>query len=391
MKFKEYDVIVVGAGFSGAVMAERFASQQNKKVLVLDKREHVAGNCYDKVDTNGVVVHQYGPHLFHTRHEDVWQYLSQFTDWHPYEHKVLAKIDGQLAPVPFNLNSLHAFYPKNKAEQLERLLISKYGENSKIPILDLKQTDEPRLQQLADFIYNKLFVNYTCKQWGCTPEEISPSVTARVPVVLNRDDRYFHDKYQAIPKNGYTALINNILSHPNITIATNVDAKDYIALEPDSKSVLVEGDVFNGLIVYTGMLDELFSYGKGELPYRSLQFQFEQHDVEFYQPATTVNYPNEENFTRITEFKHILSQQLPSTTIVKEFPQDYDKSDPNCNIPYYPVFNEQSQAAYHVYANEIEKYPKIIALGRLAQYKYFNMDDAVKNALDIFSSGSSND
>ncbi|NTS75371.1 UDP-galactopyranose mutase [Catenovulum sp. SM1970] len=385
MNFNKYDVVVIGAGFSGAVMAERFASQQNKRVLVLEQRPHIAGNCYDKIDTNGVMIHQYGPHLFHTRHDDVWDYLSQFTEWHPYEHKVLAHIDGKLSPVPFNLNSLYAFYPEQEAIALESLLIKRYGENAKIPILELKETDEPALQALAEFIYNKLFVNYTCKQWGCKPEDIAPAVTARVPVVLNRDDRYFHDKYQAIPKAGYSKLIENMLSHPNIQVKLATDAKNYLQLDLASKQVLFEGDVFAGQLVFTGMLDQLLDYAKGELPYRSLQFQFEQHDKEYFQPATTVNYPNDEEFTRITEFKHILSQKLNGTTIVKEFPQDYDRHDPKCNIPYYPIFNEQNQQAYEAYADVIGDFDNVIAIGRLAQYKYFNMDDAVKNALNCFS------
>ena len=385
MFLNEYDVIVVGAGFSGAVMAERFASQKNLKVVVLEQRPHVAGNCYDKLDTNGVLIHQYGPHLFHTRHDDVWNYLSQFTDWHPYEHKVQAYIDGKLAPVPFNLNSLHAFYPEKEAAALEKKLIERYGKGAKIPILELRAAAEPELQGLAAFIYDKLFVNYTCKQWGCKPEDIAPSVTARVPVVLNRDDRYFYDKYQAIPKQGYSKLVENILSHKNIEIKTNIDAKDHIQLDIQQQSVSVDGRSFNGFLVFTGMLDQLLDYSKGELPYRSLQFRFERYEQEYFQASTTVNYPNDEAFTRITEFKHILSQKLPGTTIVKEYPQDYDRNNPTCDIPYYPIFTEKNQSSYQAYFEEVSKFKNVLALGRLAEYKYFNMDDAIKNALDKFS------
>lgn len=380
------DVIVVGAGFSGAVMAERLASQLNKKVLVVDQREHVAGNCFDKLDTNGVRIHQYGPHLFHTRHQEVWDYLSQFTKWHPYEHKVLADINGKLAPVPFNLNSLYAFFPPEKAKVLEKKLVHKYGSGAKVPILELKKTDDLQLQELATFIYDKLFVNYTCKQWGCKPENISAEVTNRVPVVLSYDDRYFHDQYQAIPDQGYSHLIENMLSHHNVTVRLNVNAKSLLKLDMARHLILVNNNVYQGIVVYSGMLDSLFNYQLGELPYRSIQFKFEQHTVDYYQSATTINYPNTEDYTRITEFKHIHEQHLSGTTIVKEFPQDYDKSNPKCNIPYYPIFNDENGAIHLKYMALSENFSQLIVLGRLAEYKYFNMDDAVNNALSMFKS-----
>ncbi|WP_166371120.1 UDP-galactopyranose mutase [Psychromonas sp. SA13A] len=387
MQVKKYDVIIVGAGFSGAVVAEQFASQMNKKVLVLEQRNHVAGNCFDKIDSNGVRIHQYGPHLFHTRHVNVWNYLSQFTKWHKYEHKVLGSIDGKLAPVPFNLNSLHVFFPKELASILERKLIAKYGDGAKVPILELKKTDDTQLQELAKFIYDKLFVNYTCKQWGCKPEEIAPEVTARVPVVLSRDDRYFHDKYQGVPDKGYTALVKNILMHKNITTKLSCTASELVKLDIINKKILVSGEEFNGVLVYTGMLDELFNYSLGELPYRSLKFKFEQHDKEYYQPATTVNYPNEHKYTRITEFKHLqpnLSGIQQSTTIVKEFPLDYCRHDLCKSVPYYPILNDANNSKYLDYECLIKEFCNVLIAGRLAKYKYFNMDDTVLNAIEAF-------
>ncbi|KMT66605.1 UDP-galactopyranose mutase [Catenovulum maritimum] len=384
MKVSDFDVVVVGAGFSGAVMAERFASVQNKSVLVIEQRNHIAGNCYDKLDTNGVRIHQYGPHLFHTNNEDVWNYLSQFTSWRNYEHKVVANIDNKLIPVPFNLNSLFKSFDTDKSSELTKLLISTYGEGSKIPILKLKEAKNPILKELAEYIYQKVFVNYTCKQWGCKPEDISFEVTARVPVLLSHDDRYFHDKYQAIPQDGYTALVNNMLSHPNITVKTELTFDELICLKQgclfDKK-----GEHYTGILVYTGMLDQLFDYEYGELSYRSLQFKFEQHSQKIYQSHTTVNYPNDNDFTRITEFKHINEQyELESTTIVKEYPQDYDKNDLEKNIPYYPVFSEEQISAHKKYLVKVEKVQNLIAIGRLAEYRYFNMDDAIGNALDKF-------
>jgi UDP-galactopyranose mutase len=378
---EHFDIVVIGAGFSGAVMAERFASQMNKTVLVLEQRPHIAGNCYDYRNEAGILVHHYGPHLFHTSKQQVWDYLSQFTQWTPYEHKVLGAVDGKLIPIPFNLNSLAVLYAKEQAEKIEALLISTYGFDTKVPILELRKSAEPLLQELAEFVYQKVFVNYTAKQWGCSPEDISPTVTARVPVVISRDDRYFHDTYQAIPSAGYTSLITKMLSHKNITVKTSVEAKSFIRLEPQSKRVLFAGEVFKGQVVFTGMLDQLFDYVDGELPYRSLQFDFQTLEKSQFQPATTVNYPNEHAFTRITEFKHILQDKSASTTIVKEYPQDYDRHDPSKNVPYYPVFTEINQQKFAAYKSLVATFPQIIPTGRLADYQYYNMDDAVANAL----------
>lgn len=380
----EFDVIVVGAGFSGAVMAERFASQQHKKVLVLEQRPHIAGNCYDYCDDSGITVHHYGPHLFHTNKEQVWQYLSQFTKWTPYEHKVLGSIDGKLVPIPFNLNTLYQLYPDDQAQEIEALLVEQYGAGGKVPILELRKSHSGTLQQLAELVYQKFFVNYTTKQWGCSPEDISPEVTARVPIVISRDDRYFHDKYQAIPSQGYTQLIANILKHDNIEVRLNTDATSLIRLNDATKSVEFKGQAFNGKLVFTGMLDQLFDYSEGELPYRSLQFDFQRLDTKEFQPNTTVNYPNEHAYTRITEFKHILKQRSAQTVIVKEYPQDYDRHDLAKNVPYYPIFNEDNQQKFDGYKKRLAGFKNIISAGRLADYKYYNMDDAVGNALLTF-------
>lgn len=378
------DVIVVGAGFSGAVVAERCANVANQRVLVLEQREHMGGNCYDYQNEDGILVHHYGPHLFHTNKKKVWDYLSQFTQWHPYEHKVLSRVDEQLVPLPFNLNTLDKLYPKDQAEAIASLLISKYGEGAKVPILELKQSNEEVLQGLGQLVYDKFFVNYTVKQWGCKPEDIAPEVTARVPVVISRDDRYFHDTYQAIPINGYTAVFKRMLSHPNITLTLNCDATHRIALDKTSGQIYFDGEVFEGKLVFTGMLDALFDYVHGELPYRSLQFVYERHEQGFFQPATTVNFPNEERFTRITEFKHIVPVETDNTVIVKEYPQDFDRHDPEKNVPYYPVFNQSNSQAHATYQALTQQFSNLVVLGRLADYKYYNMDDAVNNALSCF-------
>jgi|TARA_R110002012_G_scaffold322104_2_gene555779 UDP-galactopyranose mutase len=381
---KQPDIIVVGAGFSGAVMAERLASQSDKRVLILEQREHIGGNCYDYKNADGILIHQYGPHLFHTNKQHVWEYLSQFTQWHSYEHEVLSSVESKLVPLPFNLNTLDALYPQEQANEISELLIGNFGEGAKVPILELKQSAEPFLRELGALVYDKFFVNYTVKQWGCKPEEISPEVTARVPVVISRDNRYFHDTYQAIPAQGYTALFERMLAHKNIQVELNCDAIKRIALDSASGNILFDGAVFHGKLVFTGMLDALFGYIHGDLPYRSLRFEYEQVNVPFYQPATTVNYPNHEAFTRITEFKHILPADSPNTVIVKEYPQQFDRFDDNCNIPYYPIFNDENTQAHSRYKSFAKNFRQLLVLGRLADYKYYNMDDAVNNALAFF-------
>lgn len=378
----KYQAIIVGAGISGAVMAERMASQMGWQVLVLEQRDHIAGNCYDKLDSNGIRIHQYGPHLFHTQKKEVWDYLSQFTEWIPYEHKVLACVEGKLIPLPFNLNSLYRIYPVELAQQLEIKLFDRFGAGNKVSILELKKTDDSQLQELAEWIYLNIFVNYTKRQWGITAEEISPEVLARVPVVISRDERYFHDAYQAIPKQGYTTLIKNILNHPKIKVSLQTNALDRIKLQ--NGIIEFDGEVFKGKLIYTGMLDQLFNYQFGALPYRSLRFEFEQHPIPYFQTATTVNHPNEATFTRITEFKHITGEKNDSTSIVTEYPQDYNKDDKEKNIPYYPVFTPENQKRFNEYKKLASQYTQLVPLGRLAEYQYFNMDDAVINSLEFF-------
>ena len=378
-----FDVIVVGSGFSGAVVSEQMASQLNKRVLVLEQRPHIGGNCYDFQNEHGIMVHRYGPHLFHTDNEKVWNYLSRFTDWIPYEHRVLASVMGQLVPMPVNLTTLSRTYPHYKSDDIEQVLLDTFGYDARVPVLELRKNRHNAVKTMAEFIYRTFFVNYTAKQWGCSPEEISPLVTKRVSVVVSRDDRYFRDKYQAVPSGGYARLIHNVLDHPNITVMTNTDGGSLIALDPETGGMTFEGVPFAGLIIYTGMVDRLFEYREGELPYRSLKFEFETLDMKQFQPATVVNYPNDQNFTRITEFKHILNRQADKTTIVREYPVDYNRDDPDRDIPYYTIFNDKNLSQYRAYRSLANRFPSLFLVGRLAEYKYYNMDEAVENALDL--------
>ncbi|BCX87969.1 UDP-galactopyranose mutase [Methylomarinovum tepidoasis] len=379
-----FDYIIIGAGFAGAVIAERLASERNASVLLVEKRPHIGGNCYDRYDDHGVLIHEYGPHLFHTSNAEVFHYLSRFTDWIEYQHRVLAVVDGQKVPLPFNLNALHRLFPASLADSLERKLIKRYGFDIKVPILELKKEEDPQLKFLADFIYNKVFLKYTVKQWACPPEDIAPEVTARVPVFISRDDHYFQDKYQVVPKHGYTRLFERLLGHPNIKLLLNTDYREILRLDFDTAEIQLFGQSFSGHLIHTGMIDELFDYRFGELPYRSLKFRFEHLPQDLFQEVTTVNYPENYDFTRITEFKHITRQKLPGTTIVREYPQDYDRLKNGRNIPYYPIFKDENTARYRQYANFARRFPKITLVGRLAEYRYYDMDDIVARALEVY-------
>ncbi|QKF60190.1 UDP-galactopyranose mutase [Aliarcobacter lanthieri] len=373
------DYIVVGSGLAGVVLAQNMATQLNKKVLIIEKRNHIGGNCYDLKDENNILVHKYGPHLFHTNDKEVVAYLSNFTSWDIYNHEVLAYIDGKKVPIPFNFNTLYEVFPKQKAELLEKKLLENYEYNSKIPILELKKSKDKDLQFLADFIYEKIFVNYTAKQWDMKPEDMDGAVTARVPVFIGRDNRYFNDSYQMLPKDGYTKMIENMLNHKNIKLMLNTDFKEICEIK--DKDLYLFDRKFDGKVIYTGQIDELFDYKFGELPYRSVDMRFETIEKDFYQEKATVNYPNDYDFTRITEFKHIHTINSAKTTILKEYPQEYIK---DVNTPYYPIFTQKNQEKYNQYLSYSKEFQNLILVGRLAEYKYYDIDDIVKRALDIF-------
>jgi UDP-galactopyranose mutase len=326
------------------------------------------------------VIHKYGPHLFHTNNKTVIDYLSQFTSWEIYNHQVLAFVDGQKIPIPFNLNTIHKLFPTVLANKFEEKLLSVFDYNTKIPILELTQSTDTDLQFLANFIYEKIFVNYTQKQWGVNINTLDRAVSARVPILIGRDNRYFNDTYQFMPKGGYTKLVENILYHKNIKMMLNTDFHEICNLKEDGFYFMDQK--FNGKVIYTGQIDDLFSFRFGELPYRSIDMQFETLNQELYQPTSVVNYPNNYNFTRITEFKHIHPINTPVTTILKEYPQQYVK---NHNEPYYPIFIDKSKQQYQEYLQYSEKYSNLILLGRLAEYKYYDIDDVIERALNVFN------
>lgn len=357
--------LIVGAGFTGAVIAERIASQRNERVLVIDKRPHIGGNAYDYTDESGITVHLYGPHIFHTNSQRVWDYLSRFTSWRDYEHRVVAEIGDQLVPVPFNLESLEMCFGNEQSRRLEALLVDEFGRDTEIPILKLLERTAGELRGLAQFIYDNVFLGYTTKQWGLPPEQLDASVTARVPVRINKDNRYFRDRFQGIPAEGYTELFRRLLDHRNITVELGTDYRDVGRAESDRR------------IVYTGPIDEFYNYRFGELPYRSLKFELVTDDAEIVQEAGTINYPNRHRYTRTTEMKILTGQQARGSVLLYEYPTEQGD-------PFYPVPRLQNAALYRKYAALAYGNRRVVFAGRLADYRYYNMDQAIARGLSVF-------
>jgi UDP-galactopyranose mutase len=357
-----FDYLVVGAGFAGATIAERLASHAGKKVLICDKRPHIGGNAYDHYDEAGILVHKYGPHIFHTNSREVYDYLSQFTAWRPYQHRVLASVDGQLLPIPINLNTVNRLYGTSfTSSQLEEFFAS-VAEH----VAHVRTSEDVIVSKVGRELYEKFFRSYTRKQWGLDPSELDATVTARVPVRTNRDDRYFTDTYQVMPLYGYTRMFERMLTHPNIKILLNTDYRE------------IEGMIPHAEVIFSGPVDEYFDFRFGKLPYRSLDFKFETHNVEVAQSAPVINYPNENAYTRVTEFKYLSGQVHPKTTLVYEFA----KAEGD---PYYPVPRPENAALYRKYQELAEATSGVHFLGRLGTYKYYNMDQVVAQALTLYA------
>lgn len=355
------DYLIVGAGITGCTLAERLANVLGKKVLLIEQRPHIGGNVYDAFNADGILVHQYGPHIFHTWNEEVWSYLSRFTHWIPYQHRVLAWIDDQLVPFPINIETINRLYEL----QLNESTIGEFYRNVRIEVKSPRNSEEIVISAVGRDLYEKFFKNYTKKQWGVYPCDLAPEVTARIPYRQNRDDRYFNDSYQGIPLEGYTKMIERMLDSPKIEIRCNTSYREI--------QNLVRAD----RVIYTGTIDGYFNYCLGALPYRSLQFRFETLETPFFQPVAVVNYPNDHNFTRITEYKHLTGQEHPRTTISKEYP--CSNGD-----PFYPVPTPVHQALYMQYSKLATSESHILFCGRLGRYRYLNMDEAVSEALALF-------
>ncbi|MBD0267631.1 MAG: UDP-galactopyranose mutase [Cyanobacteria bacterium Co-bin8] len=357
-----FDYLIVGAGFAGSVLAERLASQDGKKVLVCDRRSHIGGNAYDHYNDAGVLVHRYGPHIFHTNSRDVFEYLSNFTEWRRYEHRVLASVDGQLVPIPINLDTINKLYSLN----LTAFQVEEFFASVAEPKDSIRTSEDVVVSKVGRELYEKFFRNYTRKQWDMDPSELDRSVTARVPTRTNRDDRYFTDTYQAMPLHGFTRMFESMLDHPNIKVMLNTDYREIQQVIPYKE------------MIYSGPVDEFFDLRFGKLPYRSLQFKHETLNENVHQPAAVINYPNEHLYTRVTEFKYLTGQEHPKTSIVYEYP----KAEGD---PYYPVPRPENAELYKKYKELADSTPNVHFVGRLATYKYYNMDQVVAQALALFA------
>lgn len=354
-----YDYLIVGCGLSGATCA-RLLAEKGNRVLIVEKRNHIGGNVFDEYDEAGILIHRYGPHIFHTRDKEVWDFLSQFTPWHPYQHRVLAYVRGKYVPLPINLDTINLLYgAKYDANNIDDFF-QRVRQND----LEVKNARDVVIAKVGTDLYEMFFKGYTYKQWGLNPEELAPEVTARIPVRYNRDDRYFEDPYQGIPKLGYTVMVAKMIDHPKIHFLLNCDYKEIV------------DEIKYRAMINTGPIDYHFDYKFGPLPYRSLRFEYEFHATEYYQKAGTVNYPNDYDFTRMTEFKHFTGQIISGTTVVKEYPIPEGE-------PYYPIPRQSNRDLYKIYANEGEKANNLFFTGRLGLYKYANMDIVVKDAMEL--------
>jgi UDP-galactopyranose mutase len=356
-----FDYLIIGAGFSGSVLAERLASQGDVSVLLVDRRPHIGGNAYDCYNDEGILVHKYGPHIFHTNAKRVFDYLSRFTEWRPYEHRVQSSVDGQLVPMPINVDTLNKLYGLN----LTCLQVDEFLNSVAEPKEQIITSEDVVVSRVGRDLYEKFFRNYTKKQWDLDPSELDASVAARVPVRTSRDDRYFTDRYQAMPLHGYTRMFEKMLAQPNIRIMLNTDYR------------VIKDEISFRELIFTGPIDEYFDYCYGKLPYRSLQFKHETHNREVFQQAPVINYPNEHPYTRVTEFKYLTGQEHAKTSIVYEYP--CAEGD-----PYYPVPQPKNAELYQQYKALAEMVPDVHFAGRLGTYKYYNMDQVVAQALTLF-------
>ena len=369
-------VLIIGAGVSG-ITAARLLAESGYQVSVLEKRNHIGGNVYDYFE-DGVLVHKYGPHLFHTKNREVSDFVQRFSKFFPYEHRVLGEIRDKLVPIPFNFQSIDLLFPMDEAEHLKKILAEKYPNGESVPIMELRKHPDEKVQELAEFVFRNVFYGYTKKQWGKSPEEMDSSVMGRVPVRMSYDDRYFTDEFQQMPVHGYTELIKQMAKHENIRIRYNCDAMEHLTVE--NGKIYFDGEECRYPVIYTGCIETLFSDMYGKLPYRSLKFELEHQNVEQAQPTVQVNYPNRYSYTRTSEFKLVQTTSAPDKTIVMyEYPIPCGDND----IPYYPIESEENRERYNRYVKEAEKISNLYLLGRLAEYKYYNMDLTILQAMRL--------
>lgn len=380
-----YDYIIIGAGITGITAAEEIANLLDKNVLLIDKRDHIGGNCFDYVNEYGTIVHKYGPHIFHTNKPQVYNYLSLFTTWNVYNHKVVYKKGNELIPVPFNLISIDKCLPKN-AEKVKDALLEEYEVNSKVPIKELIESENESLKLLGSYIYNNLFKQEIQKIYGLDNEEdVMNFIDKMIPVQVSYDCRFYNDVYQVIPARGYTKMFENMLSNHKINILLEKDYNDILSIDFDENKIYYEDEEFTGQVIFTGMIDEFFNYKFGKLPYRSLILMNEDLQEMMFQDNATINYPDEYHFTRITEFKYITGQQTFNTTLQFEFPVEFDINNKEQNNPYYTIDLDENRLLYEKYRKLSEEFDNVTFIGRLAEYKDLEMDESIEKVLNLIN------
>lgn len=377
----EYDVLIVGCGLTGAVIARHLAEKCNKKVKILERRNHIAGNMYDYTDEHGILVQKYGPHTFHTKKKELYEFMCKYAEWEPYTLTCMAEIDGKATPTPFNFQTIDDFYSSDDAEDLKARIKAHYGDKATATVLEVLNCSDSVIREYAQFLYDKDYSLYSAKQWGISPTEIDPSIFKRVPLRFSYDIGYLGDPYEVMPKISFVDFFNNILNHPNIDIELGVEALEHIEINEEGTSILIDGKNCSIPIIYTGALDELFKGIDGYLPYRSLRFEMKYEDIDSRQDAPVVAYPQADGYTRITEFKKIPIQDVKGTTYAVEYPLKYNLEDNS--EPYYPVLTDESQKQYRLYKLRADRITNLIYCGRLADFKYYNMDQALARALYI--------
>ncbi|MBR6199849.1 MAG: UDP-galactopyranose mutase [Spirochaetales bacterium] len=378
---KDFDIIIVGCGITGSVIAREYA-EKGKKILILERRNHIGGNMYDYVDKSGVLVQQYGPHAFHTKKLELYEYMTRYAEWQDYKLTCGAVINGKYTPTPFNFQTIDVFFSADKAKSIKEAIVAEYPNQEFAPVLELLNHKNHLIHEYADFLFKNDYAPYTAKQWGISPNEIDPIVLRRVPVRFNYNTGYFDDEFQIMPKKSFTDFFRNLLNHKNIKVCLGENSKDWLKLNSESKEILINGKPFLGKVFYTGAIDELFDFKYGVLPYRSLRFEWKIANEKSFQNAPVVAYPQENGFTRITEYTKLpLQDDSDKTVYAVEYPLPYKAGTKN--EPYYPVPTEESQTMYQKYKSESEKYQNLYVCGRLGDFKYYNMDNALERALEI--------
>lgn len=372
--------VVVGAGLSGAVIA-RYLAEKGKKVCVWDRREHIGGNMYDYVDEHGILVHQYGPHTFHTTKEYLFKYMTQFAEWVPYKLTCMAEINGKFTPTPFNFQTIDDYYEANDGTYLKQCIKEVFGDRTTATVVEVLQCKNETIRKYAEFLFEHDYSLYTAKQWGISPRKVDPSILKRVPLRFSYEVGYFDDEWQVMPKVSYTEFFKSIFDHPNIKVQLGIEALDHLSVSKDGMHLLLDGEACPVTVVYTGALDELFGTDEGALPYRSLRFEWKYEDIESKQPAPVVAYPQAEGYTRITEYKKLPIQNAKGTTYAIEYPLQYEADKKQ--EPYYPLLTEESQLLAERYKARAKKIQNFYFCGRLADFKYYNMDQALDQALNV--------